>query len=62
MAKLIIHYIPDNDYEDNVYVSYKLKDDAHISAIHRLMKQAVLAMGYTEKTVNEWFGETGFID
>lgn len=62
MAQLIIQYTPDNSYEDNVAIKYTIKDEPHISVIHRLMKQAVLAMGYTEKTVDEWFGETGFVD
>lgn len=62
MAQLIIQYTPDNNYEDNVIIKYNIKDEPNISVIHRLMKQACAAMGYTEKTIDEWFGETGFID
>ena len=62
MARLRIQYTTDNDYEDNVDVVFKFADEPHISTIHRLMKQAVAAMGYTESNIEEWFGPTGFDD
>ena len=60
MAKLIIRYIPEDDYKDNMTIQYELTKSSHISVIHRLMKQAVAAMGYTEKNIEAYFGPTCF--
>lgn len=62
MAKFIVQYIPDTDEEDAVGVVFKIEDGPHISTVHRLMKQAVAAMGYTESNIEDWFGPTGFDD
>lgn len=60
MAKLIVRYVPDNDYEDTVTIQYEFTKRPHISVIHRFMKQAVAALGYTEKNIEDYFGPTCF--
>jgi len=39
---------------------FRVKNDIHISAFHSLCKRFALAVGYTEKTVDKYFGETSY--
>lgn len=57
-------FIPhnENDWEQPIDLTVKLSSDAHISEIHRLCKLFALTLGYDYETVEEYFGETRYID
>lgn len=61
MVDMIFAQLPDKDsFEENVSLRFKVKDGIHISEFHALCKRFALAVGYTEKTVEDYFGETSY--
>ena len=60
MAKLHIHYIPEVCYEDDLDVTFRLREDPNLTDLHRFMKQYVAAMGFGEKEVDNCFGPTNW--
>ena len=61
MVELIFAQVPDKtSSEENVTMRFRVKNDIHISAFHSLCKRFALAVGYTEKTVDKYFGETSY--
>lgn len=61
MVNLMFAQVPDEDsFEENVTLKFRVKDGIHISEFHALCKRFALAVGYTEKTVEDYFGETSY--
>lgn len=62
MDKFTIKYTPscDNTYATGFICEFELSSDAHISEIHRLCKTIAAMLGYSEKSIEEYFGETCF--
>lgn len=64
MDKLAVKYTPgpDNRYSTGFTCEFQISADAHISEIHRLCKSIAALLGYSEKSIEEYFGETCFDD
>ena len=46
-----------NEYANDVHLMFSAYPDMHISKLHSLCRRFALALGYTEKTVDDYFGE-----
>lgn len=61
MVTLTFSHIPDkSSSEENVTLRFIVKDEMHISELHALCKRFALALGYADKSVEEYFGETSY--
>lgn len=62
MVELIFSQMPDknNNTEENMTIRFRINDSPHISTFHALCKRFALAVGYTDKTVEEYFGPTRY--
>lgn len=48
----------ENPYERYTCVRYDIPTDCSIGELHDCCKKFMLALGFSEKTVEEYFGET----
>lgn len=64
MDKLAVQYTPshDNRYATGFICEFQISSDASIAEIHRLCKTIAAMLGYSEKSIEEYFGETCFDD
>lgn len=53
---------PDNKYKHETTIWFDVSDDMHIGELHRLCRAFALVLGYTESTVDEYFGEERYDD
>ena len=61
MVTLTFSQIPDkSSSEENVALRFIVKDEMHISELHALCTRFALALGYADKSVEEYFGETSY--
>lgn len=50
-------FYPDSEHERCVRLSFDMEPDLHISEVHRMCRAFAIALGYSVKSVNEYFGE-----
>lgn len=51
-----------DELNETMHVEFAVPEDMNIYTYHRFCKMFALAMGYTEKTVDDCFGETVYLD
>jgi adenosine deaminase len=52
----------DNPPYEDMDLTYEVAEDMHISTFHRLCKNFARAAGFTEQSVEKYFGETQWED
>lgn len=52
----------DNEFSNDVKLEFSVYPSADIHTIHRLCKQFCLALGFSEKSVDDAFGESIYTD
>ena len=60
--KIIFINIDPNPYANNMRLEFECSEDMPLSEFHRLCKYAAAAMGFGERTIEEYFGESHFED
>jgi len=49
-----------NEFENDLKMEFDCYPDMHISTLHNLCRRFALALGYSESSVNEYFGEASY--
>ena len=48
------------EFQEDITLVYDLENDPSIRHLHRMCKSFAKALGYSEKNIEEYFGETVF--